>query len=50
MPFNIFSEGIYGKVGIFHKVKNLIEVVFLKLHLDVGNQTGLIHIYIDVDC
>ena len=29
MHFNIFSEGICGKVGIFHNVKNPIEVFFL---------------------
>ena len=38
MHFNIFFEGICGKVGIFHNEKNPI---FLKLPLDVGDQPGL---------
>ena len=42
MHFNIFSEGICGKVGIFHNGKNPIEVFLFKLPLDVGDQPGLI--------
>ena len=41
MHFNIFSEGICGKVGIFHNEKNPIEGFFFTLPLDVGDQPGL---------
>ena len=44
MHFNIFSEGICGKVGIFYNGKNPIEVIFFKLPLDVGDQPGLVYV------
>ena len=44
MHFNIFSEGICGKIGIFHNGKSVIELSWKNLPLEVNDQPGLTYL------